>query len=128
MLVVVRDLLVGSTVLVWLGGATRTAADARRRFCQRSPQVFWAAVAVLVPIAGVGLYMLVRPAQTRAERRARRYTLLLHETLAGPDERLLQRSTVETADDGEQRVRVLVPSRRLRPQPKFALELEAANG
>jgi hypothetical protein len=77
-----RVLYGGLLLVLWLGGAAYGALDARRRFFHRSPACFWTGVAALVPIVGVGLYLLFRPPLTRAERRARRYRLLYLESLA----------------------------------------------
>ena len=65
---VFRDLFVGSALALWVGGVALTGGDVGRRFSSQSARVFWPAVAVMVPILGAGLYMLMRPARTRAER------------------------------------------------------------
>jgi membrane protein implicated in regulation of membrane protease activity len=110
MFVVFRDLFIGSIVLLWVGGAAHTAGDVGRRFLSRSARVFWPVVAMLVPVGGAGLYLLVRPARTRAERRERRYMLLYLESLVGPGDGVPEESAVEIAGDVEERARVLVPA------------------
>jgi hypothetical protein len=81
MLVALTDLWSASFLLLWIAGAFHTAVDARRRFANTSPRWFWAVVA-LVPIGGPCLYLVVRPAETLAERRLRRRRLLYLELVA----------------------------------------------
>jgi hypothetical protein len=42
-------------------------------------------LAALLPVIGLGLYLLVRPAETRVERRVRRLTTLHLERLVGAE-------------------------------------------
>jgi hypothetical protein len=82
MLVALTDLWSASLLLLWAVGAFHTTVNARRRFANASTRRVWAAVAVLVPLAGHGAYLLVRPAETLAERRLRRRRLLYLELVA----------------------------------------------
>jgi hypothetical protein len=71
-----------SLVLLWVASAFHTALDARRRFANPSSHRLWTAVALLLPIAGPGLYLVVRPAETLADRRLRRRRQLYLELIA----------------------------------------------
>ena len=82
-MVVIRDLLSASLPLLWIAGAFHTGADARRRFANVSARRFWTALAVLLPLVGAGVYLVVRPAETREERRLRRRRVLYLEVAAG---------------------------------------------
>jgi hypothetical protein len=82
MLLALTDLWSASLLLLWIAGAFHTAVDARRRFANGSPRWFWAVVALLLPIAGPGLYLVVRPAETLVERRLRRRRVLYLELVA----------------------------------------------
>ena len=72
MLLVLRDLFSASLSLLWVVGLFHTAVDAKRRFANRSACRFWTVLALVLPIAGPSLYLLVRPSETRDERRVRR--------------------------------------------------------
>ena len=80
---VLRDLFVLSSALLWFAGVAHTAADTPRRFAHPAARAIWVGVAALLPVVGLGLYLLVRPAETRVERRVRRLTLLHLERLVG---------------------------------------------
>jgi hypothetical protein len=82
MLVALTDLWSASLLLLWVAGAVLTAVDARLRFANASTRRLWAVLAVLLPIAGPALYLVVRPAHTLAERRLRRRRLLYLELVA----------------------------------------------
>jgi Phospholipase_D-nuclease N-terminal len=82
MLAALTDLWSASLLLLWVVGAFHTAVDARRRFANASTRRLWAAVAVVLPLAGPGVYLVVRPAETLAERRLRRRRLLYLELVA----------------------------------------------
>jgi hypothetical protein len=82
MLVALTQLWSASLLLLWFAGAFHTAVDARRRFAHASPRWFWAVVALLLPIGGPALYLVVRPAETLAERRLRRRRSLYLELVA----------------------------------------------
>jgi hypothetical protein len=93
MLVALSDLWSASLLLLWVAGAFHTAVDARRRFANGSTRRLWASLAVLLPIAGPALYLVVRPAETLAERRLRRHRLLCLELVAreaGADEEVVE--------------------------------------
>src|SRR5437667_10734223 len=91
-MVVVTDLLSASLPLLWIAGAFHTGADARRRFANVSARRFWTALAILLPLVGPGLYLVVRPAETLEERRLRRRMVLYPEVAAG--ERSTGRATL----------------------------------
>jgi len=76
MLVALTDLWSASLLLLWIAGGFHTAVDARRRYANASARRLWAALALLLPIAGPALYLVVRPGETLAERRLRRRRLL----------------------------------------------------
>ena len=82
-MVVVRDLLSASLPLLWIAGAFHTGADVRRRFANVSARRFWTALAVLLPLVGAGVYLVMRPDETLEERRLRRRRVLYLEVAAG---------------------------------------------
>src|SRR5438094_9394812 len=82
-MVVIRDLLSASLPLLWIAGAFHTGADARRRFANVSARRFWTALAVLLPLVGAGVYLVVRPDETLEERRLRRRRVLYLGVAAG---------------------------------------------
>jgi hypothetical protein len=90
-MVVLRDLLSASLPLLWIAGAFHTGADARQRFANVSARRFWTGLAVLLPLVGPGVYLVVRPAETLGERRLRRRRVLYLEVAAG--ERATVRAT-----------------------------------
>src|SRR5262249_49803218 len=65
-----------SFFVLWAVGVVHTAIDARRRFANPSACVVWLALAAMLPLAGPCAYLLVRPSETREERRLRRRRLL----------------------------------------------------
>jgi hypothetical protein len=82
MLALLTDLWSVSLLLLWIAGAFHTAADARRRFASASARRLWAVLALLMPIVGPALYLVVRPAETLTERRLRRRRSLYLELVA----------------------------------------------
>jgi hypothetical protein len=82
---VLRDLFVLLAALLWIAGVAHTAADAPRRFADPAARAIWVGVAALLPVVGLGLYLLVRPAETRVERRVHRLTMLHLERLVGTE-------------------------------------------
>ncbi|MHB8644025.1 MAG: hypothetical protein ACYDA3_14195 [Gaiellaceae bacterium] len=78
---VFRDSLFAVAFIGWFGAAAYARIDARRRFANRTAITLWTVFSLLLPVAGTFVYVLVRPAQTPFERRARRYRLLYLETL-----------------------------------------------
>jgi len=95
MFVVICDVVALLAALIWIAGVAHTAADggrrfepsrvSRRRFANPAARAFWVGVAALLPVIRLGLYLLVRPAETRVERRVRRLTMLHLERLAGTE-------------------------------------------
>jgi hypothetical protein len=65
MFAVVRDLFVLFAALFWMAGVAHAAADTPRRFANPAARAFWVGVAGFVPVLGLGLYLIVRPAETR---------------------------------------------------------------
>src|SRR5207248_11321884 len=94
-MVVLRDLLSASLPLLWIAGAFHKGADVRRRFANVSARRFWTALAVLLPLVGPGVYLVVRPAETLEERRLHRRRVLYLEVAAG--ERATVRATLRAA-------------------------------
>ena len=93
MLVALTDLWSSSLVLLWIAGTVHTAVDARLRFANASPRKLWPAIAMLLPLAGPALYLVVRPAETLAERRLRRRRLRYLEFMvreAGIEEEIVE--------------------------------------
>jgi hypothetical protein len=73
-LTVTLDVVLSLAAVIWLGWAFRTHRDARRR-CKDALPVWGATLLGLVPLAGPLVYLLVRPPETLAERRAQRAEL-----------------------------------------------------
>jgi hypothetical protein len=72
MLALVSHYLLVSTVLAWLGTVAAVARDAQARVRNRAATRAAAATAFLLPFVGALVWLCVRPAETRLERRERR--------------------------------------------------------
>jgi hypothetical protein len=72
MLGLVSDLVLVGIVLCWGGTVVAVARDARARVANRAAPRAAAALAALAPFVGAVVWLCVRPAETRLERRARR--------------------------------------------------------
>jgi hypothetical protein len=97
---VIRDVFVFLAAMLWIAGVTHTAADASRRFANPAARAFWVGVAASLPVIGLGLYLLARPAETRVERRVRRLATLHLERLVGT-ERYKIEVTAPKPDEGQ---------------------------
>ncbi len=83
---IVRDSSVVAFLTVWAMTVRLTHLDARARLANRSAIRAAVALAALVPVGGFVLYRVLRPAETRLERRERRLARLLAELeLAGAE-------------------------------------------
>ena len=69
---------------VWIASAGWAARDAARR-CGRPLRFVWTAIALLVPIAGAGLYLLARPCEARSDVAARRLRVRALEAMLEDD-------------------------------------------
>jgi hypothetical protein len=72
MLAAATDLFLVGLGLAWLGTIVAVARDAQARVVNRSARRTAAATAALLPFAGALVWLCVRPAETRLERRERR--------------------------------------------------------
>jgi Double zinc ribbon len=73
---------------VWFASIGWTVKDATRRCTDPSLRLAASVTAVLLPLVGAGLYMLVRPCEERLEVKARRLRIRMLETaLASPADR-----------------------------------------
>jgi len=110
MFVVICDVVALLAALIWIAGVAHTAADGGRRFANPAARAFWVGVAALLPVIRLGLYLLVRPAETRVERRVRRLTMLHLERLVGAESYGMEIAAAKPAEGQElPRVVVAVP-------------------
>jgi hypothetical protein len=79
------DLLPFCLGVVWLCSIAWVRDDARRRIRNGRAVMVATAGAAVLPIAGAGVWALVRPPETLEERRCRRLARLLAELEAGPE-------------------------------------------
>ena len=74
MFALVETWLIASLVAGWGGTVLAVALDARARVDNPSAARAAASLAALLPFAGAALWLCVRPAETRRDRRERRIT------------------------------------------------------
>jgi hypothetical protein len=69
--------------LLWLGSIASVARDARARVSNPAATRAAVGAATLLPLVGAAIWLCVRPAETRAERRERRLLTLVAERELG---------------------------------------------
>jgi hypothetical protein len=85
MLSLLSDYFLVSMTLAWLGTVAAVARDAQARVRNRAATRAAAATAFVLPFVGALVWLCVRPAETRVERRERRLrTAELQRLLAPP--------------------------------------------
>lgn len=85
MLALVSHLFLVSLTLAWLGTVVAVVRDAQARVRNRAATRAAAATALLLPFVGALVWLCVRPAETRVERRERRLRkAVLQRQLAQP--------------------------------------------